>query len=595
MEPTASTSSGGTSRPRYQRNYRLQPLKDWEIVQILAEESEDDLDVDDSDKDTTFVPGKLCNTISSSSEDDSDAEERNMDTHTNSCDTVNQERQVIWFSERDNDKSNCVPEFRGNHKVLVHGNTPLDFFDHLFPPELLSEIVYQTNLYACQNGKDNLCVSSSELEAFLGIVLVMTYIKYPRIRQYWSEQSGLRMDLIADTMSVNRFEEIRRYLHFVDTSSIPQDNRDKAIRIRPILNKLHETFHNAVEPEECHSVDEMMIPFKGRSSLKQYLPKKPKKWGYKMWVRAGISGYVYCFELYQGASCTNSAVSECGAAGDVVLRLTHDLHGKNYKVYADNFFTSMPLVMKLKEQQLWYVGTVRANRLRGAEKKLKPVKLLQKEGRGSVSICTSNEDITVSRWIDNSAVHVISSYAGKEPISTAQRFSRKDKKFIDIQRPYSIELYNKHMGGVDLMDSLVALYRNDVRNRRWYMRIFYHMLNVTVVNAWILWKWEKNESMDLLEFKSRIATGMIYQGKAEMGKKKRGRPSDEVQGPKKKRASHIVPKELRLDGGQHYPEKSTESHANRCRDSQCKSKTRFICGTCKVPVCPQCMERFHTK
>lgn len=594
METTASTSSDVNSRPRHQRNYRLQPLRDWEIAQILAEESEDDLDDDDSDKDTTFVPEKLTNPVSSSSEN-SDVEERIADSRTNTCVTGNQERNVIWFSERDSGRSNSIPDFSGNHKVLVHGNTPLDFFDHLFPPELVSDIVYQTNLYACQNGKDNFCLSSSELKVFLGIVLVMTYIKYPRIRQYWSEQTGLRMDLIADTMSVNRFEEIRRYLHFTDTSSIPPDNKDKAIRIRPVLNKLHETFHNAVEPEEYHSVDEMMIPFKGRSSLKQYLPKKPKKWGYKMWVRAGISGYVYCFELYQGASGINPAVSACGAAGDVVLRLTHDLHGKNYKVYADNFFTSVPLVLKLKEKELWYVGTVRANRLQGAEKKLKPVKVLQKEGRGSVSVCTSNEDITVTRWIDNSAVHVLSSYAGKEPVSTAQRFSRKEKKFIEIQRPYSIELYNKHMGGVDLMDSLVALYRNDVRNKRWYMRIFYHMLNVTVVNSWILWKWEKYEALDLLEFKSRIATGLIYQGKAEMMKKKRGRPSDESQEPKKKRVSHSVPKELRLDGGQHYPKKSTESHANRCRDSQCKSKTRFQCGTCKVPVCPQCMERFHRK
>ncbi|KAJ8895450.1 hypothetical protein PR048_000783 [Dryococelus australis] len=266
------------------------------------------------------------------------------------------------------------------------------------------------------------------------------------------------MNLVADTMSVNRFEEIRRDLHFTDKCSILPDNKDKYIIIRPILNKLHETFHNAVDPEEYNSVDQMMIPFKDRSSLKQYLPKKPKKWRYKMWVRAGISGYVYCFELYQGAK------SACGAAGDIVIRLTHDLHGKNYKVYADNYFTSVPLFLKL--QDIWYVGIIQVNMLQGTHKKLKPAKSLQKERRGSVSICTSNEGITVTRWIDNSAVHVISSYAGKESVSTAQRFSRIEGIFIEVQRPYSIECHNNHMGDVDLMDSLVALYRNDIRNRR---------------------------------------------------------------------------------------------------------------------------------
>ncbi|KAJ8867114.1 hypothetical protein PR048_032977 [Dryococelus australis] len=228
-----------------------------------------------------------------------------------------------------------------------------------------------------------------------------------------------------------------------------------------------------------------------------------------MWVRAGISGYVYCFELYQGASCINYEKSACGEAGDIVPRLTHDLHGQNYKVYADNYFTRLLLVPKLKEQDIWYVGTIRANRLQGADKKLRPVKN-KEEG-----VFLSARPITVTLCIDNSAVHVISSYAGKELESAGQCFSTKEKKYIEVQRPCSIERYNKHnMDGVDLIDSLVVLYRNDVRNRRW--------------------------KMHLLEFKSRVVTGLIYQGKAEIGKKKRGRPSDESKEPKKKRAGHTV-------------------------------------------------------
>jgi len=32
----------------------------------------------------------------------------------------------------------------------------------------------------------------------------------------------------------------------------------------------------------------------------QYLPKKPHKWGYKVYVLSGISGYAYDIELYAG-------------------------------------------------------------------------------------------------------------------------------------------------------------------------------------------------------------------------------------------------------------------------------------------------------
>ena len=44
-----------------------------------------------------------------------------------------------------------------------------------------------------------------------------------------------------------------------------------------------------------------MVPYKGRSSLKQYMPKKPIKRGFKVWVRAEADiGYLSEFEVYTG-------------------------------------------------------------------------------------------------------------------------------------------------------------------------------------------------------------------------------------------------------------------------------------------------------
>ena len=45
------------------------------------------------------------------------------------------------------------------------------------------------------------------------------------------------------------------------------------------------------------AIDEMMIPFKGWHDAKMCMPKKPVKWGYRMWCRAGISGYICDFEV----------------------------------------------------------------------------------------------------------------------------------------------------------------------------------------------------------------------------------------------------------------------------------------------------------
>ena len=49
------------------------------------------------------------------------------------------------------------------------------------------------------------------------------------------------------------------------------------------------------------SIEEDMIPYKGRSSMKQYLLKKPVKRGFKIWMRGdSINGYISELEVYTG-------------------------------------------------------------------------------------------------------------------------------------------------------------------------------------------------------------------------------------------------------------------------------------------------------
>ena len=97
---------------------------------------------------------------------------------------------------------------------------------------------------------------------------------------YWSSTPGLRFEKIADAMSLKRYEEI--YLHFTNNLNIPDDNKDSFIKIRPLLDKLSTSFAEAAEPTEFLSIDEMIIPFKGRHRMKQYIMSKPKKWGFKV-------------------------------------------------------------------------------------------------------------------------------------------------------------------------------------------------------------------------------------------------------------------------------------------------------------------------
>lgn len=193
------------------------------------------------------------------------------------------------------------------------------------------------------------------------------------------------------------------------------------------------------------AIDEMIIPFKGRHRMKQYIKSKPKKWRFKVWVMAAANGYVSKFEMYQSAN--KDTTTNLGVIGDTVLRLCKGLDGKNHKIFMDNLFTSIPTILTLKLKRIYVVGTVRSNRLQGAEVKLTDTKTLQKNGRGSSSIVTSSDNISVLRWVDNNVVHMISSFCGKEPEDHVQRWDRKTKTRIEISRPQCVIQYNKFMGG----------------------------------------------------------------------------------------------------------------------------------------------------
>jgi len=79
-------------------------------------------------------------------------------------------------------------------------------------------------------------------------------------------------------MSVNRFSFILGNLHISNSTKelLKQDpNYDKLYKIRPMIDILNNNFKEMWKPYKNQSVDESMIKFKGKSSIKQYLLAKP--------------------------------------------------------------------------------------------------------------------------------------------------------------------------------------------------------------------------------------------------------------------------------------------------------------------------------
>ncbi|CAI6373876.1 unnamed protein product [Macrosiphum euphorbiae] len=488
---------------------------------------------------------------------------------------------------------------------LKNLETPKDFFNYFFDDCLLSIITEQTELYSTQvDPSKPIILSKTELQRFLGILIMMSVDHVPNSRSYWSDNLGNMP--IKNCMSVNHFERIKRFLHFNNNNlDLPpnHEDRDRLFKIRPIVELLKAKF-SSVPFDEFLALDEQLCPTKARSYMKQYLPLKPHKWGYKLFVLCGVKGYAYNFEIYTGNE--NNSLErqqmlepDLGATGNVVVRLSRVIpRNEHHKLYFDNYYTSIPVMVYLEKLGIHTVGTFRRNRF--PDIALMPEKEMLKKPRGTYDECLTVVDgvpITTVSWKDNKIVNVTSTFIGALEPTKVRRYDKKQKKNVDVERPKIIEVYNKHMGGVDLMDSLIGRYRIIMRSKKWYIKIFYHLLDMTVVNSWLMYKKITGNTMPLAKFREHLSVTLMQSGIAKRGK---GRPSGsfEIQENIKKKRTQTPSapfNEIRRDCLEHWP--NYEQQRRVCKMPKCKFQSFTKCSKCCVYLCynndRNCFVDFH--
>lgn len=481
--------------------------------------------------------------------------------------------------------------------------TPLWYFKQFWDDGMNSHLAHQTNLYSVQVSGSSIATSKQEIEQLIGIQMRMGIVKMPNIECYWAAES--RYAPVADVMSLKRYKKLRQFLHANDNHErISEENKDdKLYKVRPILASLRENCRK-VEQEEYMSIDEQIVPAKTKySGIRQYNAKKPHKWGFKNFVRAGQSGMIYDFFFYTGVK---SSGNEKCTTENVVLRLVENVpRDMNFKIFYDNWFSSLDLGLKLKDLGILTVSTIRCNRLGSCQ--LPTDKKLQHEGRGSVCSKTDvNSGTVVLKWYDNKCVHLTSTFMGGEVNGTVKRWDRSTKSHIEVPCPSMVKMYNKAMGGVDLADMLIALYRCKVKTKRWYLLLLFHCVDIAKVNGWLLYRRfcaqanvPARKQLSLLQFVSQTADALIYAAKprGSAGRPKRCETELQGQEAKKGRRSSIpLPSaDSRFDGLHHWAE--FRETKNRCK--LCKTGySRVYCEKCSMCLClsasKNCFKAFHT-
>ena len=144
----------------------------------------------------------------------------------------------------------------------------------------------------------------------------------------------------------------------------PIDPNDRIDKVRNFVNILDKNFQQMLIPGTHLSIDEAMITYNGRLLWKQYMPKKPTKWGIQLWFLCdSISGYCLTFRVYTGCTTNTDLIREFGLAYTVVMELMQHYLMRHHHLYADNFFSSLPLVEDLYAADIYYCGTLRKDRV----------------------------------------------------------------------------------------------------------------------------------------------------------------------------------------------------------------------------------------
>lgn len=169
-------------------------------------------------------------------------------------------------------------------------NTFLYFFDN----ELIDTIVTETNRYAEQDmakrghifarfsrsWKWTPC-TSAEIYVLLALYMLMSIIVKPTIRSYFSKNPLLHTKIFPSTMTGERFELLCKFLHFSNNEVTVPDIPKKLSKIHTIITHLIEKFQSAYVMSQNIALDESLLLWKGRLSIRQYIPLKAARFGIK--------------------------------------------------------------------------------------------------------------------------------------------------------------------------------------------------------------------------------------------------------------------------------------------------------------------------
>ncbi|KAL9952183.1 hypothetical protein ACROYT_G039398 [Oculina patagonica] len=410
----------------------------------------------------------------------------------------------------DPDQGNQLPLFHPHRPTGVHigravlRNTmtrAVDFFRLFFTVEMIKQIVTHTNAYAYERiieethqwyaQKDGSWeeVTPDEIERLIALLIYFGLVRVGfSVERYWSKKSLYHGLWARGILKRTRYKALMAMLQVVDPAM--ETPGDKLRNVNSFIEYFKSRCLSLYQPRQNVAIDERMVRSRHRAGIKQYIRDKPTKWGIKLWVLADSSnGYTIDFNVYIGRAAGRK-VSANGLGYDVVMKLMDPFFNQGYHLYVDNFYTSVTLFKDLFDRGVAATGTILENR-RDFPVNLKNSKQWAKEkDRGSLR-WERDPPCLALQWLDNKVVSVITTIDNanvKSQVSRKVKTARGAWRSVQVPRPEVIAHYNAFMNAVDRSDQLIGTQNVLRKSVKWWKALFFHLIDMAVVNSFILFK-----------------------------------------------------------------------------------------------------------
>lgn len=278
------------------------------------------------------------------------------------------------------------------------------------------------------------------------------------------------------------------------------------------------------------------------------------------------------FSVYTGKT---SGSTEYGLGEKIVLQLSQPFLDLGFALFCDNFFSSIKLSQALLVRNTFICATTRSNRRRF------PTELANRtmDTRGEHhSIVVDDTQAVV--WKDKKNVHFLNTYYDFRIVTSVKR-KQQDGSVMEVSCPTCVKGYNKFMGGVDLCDQKRKLLSCSRKSTKWYMRLFWFLIDICIVNAFILEQQSSDPDTKRTQkqFRLELASHYIH---LTVARKRTGRP-------------RALPLKERLTA-RHFAIRGTR---RRCvvgsKKDKIQRRTAYYCQECDVGLCPgECFKIYHT-